>query len=272
MKTPIYPLGEIERIQAPKGAIGELMTLPIDRLQVDDTYQRAVSQNSIRNVRKIAKDFDWSKFIPVIVVRDGDMFSIVDGQHRTTSAASIGITHVPCYVLSCSYQEAAAAFAAINGNVTPVTPIDIWFSSIAAQDPKSLLVKRVLDASNVTITRRKDGFRVGETRSINVIIRAYEFYGDALLTTILQCITETGDGNPGMIVGSVINGIGRAIRSKPEMLANPAKLLDIFDEIDLTALMESCRTEYARTNNPVQFVMTRKINEALVKTKQREAA
>ena len=272
MKTPIYPLADIDQPQRPLGAIGELMTLPIERLQVDDTYQRAVSQNSVRNVRKIAKSFDWSKFTPVIVVRDGDMYSIVDGQHRTTAAASIGVTHVPCYVLSCSYQEAAAAFAAINGNVTPVTPIDIWFSSIAAQDPKAILVKRVLDAANVTITRRKDGFRVGETRSINVILRAYDFYGDAVLTTILQCITETGDGNPGLIVGAVIHGIGRAIRSKPEMLADPARLLDIFDEINLTDLMEACRIENARTNNPVQFVMTRKVNEALAKSKSRLAA
>jgi ParB-like nuclease domain len=208
-----------------KGTVGSLAMVPIAALRVDMTYQRNVTVASVRNIRAICRAFDWSKFLPVIVVRDGDAFSVVDGQHRATAAATLGIAEVPAYVLSCTAAEAAAAFAAINGNVTPVEPIDVWFAELAAGEPTAVAIQRCLDAAAVKLTRRKEGHGVGETRSIGVIRRAYEFYGPALLITILQCITESASGNAGLIVGAVVNGIGRAIRTKPEALANPGDLL-----------------------------------------------
>lgn len=265
MKTPIFSLGGEVEVTTISGRIGSLMTLPISALIVDDTFQRAVSHGSANNIRRICREFDWAKFLPVIVVRDGEHFSVVDGQHRATAAVSIGIKEVPCYVLSCTPQEAASAFAAINGNVTRVSPVDMWFASLAANDARSLELKHVLDAANVTVTRRKDGHRVGETQSVKVLARAMEFYGSALLTTILQCITETGDGNPGLIVGMVINGIGKSIRTKPEMLADPSRIFDVFDQINLTEIVDAARVESARNKNPVQFIITRKINEILAR-------
>lgn len=245
-----------------EGAVGDLEMIAIDRLRVDGTYQRNFSQGSVRNVRRIAKAFSWSKFLPVIVVKieKGELYAIVDGQHRTTAAAMLKVHSVPCYVLQCSHEEAAGAFAAINGNVTPMAPVDLWFARIAARDPAALRVKRCLDAASVTVTRKKDGHAVGETRSINVLIRAVERYGEALLTTILQCITETGDGNPGLINGAIVNGIGMALRTKPELLADPSGLFDLFDHISLADLLESARLESVRTGNPVQFILTRELN------------
>lgn len=262
---PIIALGGVEdAIRATvSGAVGRLAVLPIAQLYVDDTYQRAISVASAKNIRRICIDFDWAKFLPVIVAQDGDRYFIVDGQHRTTAAATIGITDVPCYVLSCSPSEAAAAFAAINGNVTPMQAIDIWFAELAAGAAAARELKIVLDAAGVRITRKKEGYEKGETRSINVLRRALALYGAALLTTILQCITETGNGNPGMIIGAVVNGIGMAIRTKPEMLANPSKLFDVFDRLDIADLLHRAQQEHARTGNVPQQIVTRMINAAL---------
>ncbi|WP_242218026.1 ParB/RepB/Spo0J family partition protein [Shinella zoogloeoides] len=260
---PIVALGGDVQAGNVLGHVGRFEIIPIVKLLVDTVYQRAVSHGSVKNIRRICQDFDWSKFLPVIVTQDGDTYSIVDGQHRTTAAATIGITEVPCYILSCTASEAAAAFAAINGNVTPVQPIDLWFAELAAKKPKAVALQRVLDAAGVKITRKKEGFLAGETRSITVLQRAHEFYGSAILTTILQCIVETSDGNPGMLFGAMINGIGRAIRTKPEVLANPSHLFAVFDDISLSELLYDAKIESARTNNPVQFIITRQINAAL---------
>lgn len=260
---PILALGgEVERGTV-SGHVGRFETIPIAKLLVDSVYQRAVTAGSVKNIRRICKDFDWAKFLPVIVTQDGDTYSIVDGQHRTTAAATIGLTEVPCYILSCTASEDAAAFAAINGNVTPVQPIDLWFAELAAQKPQAVALQRVLDASGVKVTRKKEGFVSGETRSITVLQRAFEFYGSAILTTILQCIVETSDGNPGMLFGAMINGIGRAIRTKPEVLANPSHLFAVFDDIDLSELLYQAKIESARSGNPVQFIITRQVNSAL---------
>lgn len=259
---PILPLGEAQDGIA-RGSIGRLEVVPISKLVIDDVYQRAVSAGSVRNIKRICSEFDWAKFLPVIVTQSGDTFSVVDGQHRCIAAMTIGITEVPCYVLSCSAAEAAAAFAAINGNVTPVQPIDLWFAELAARAPEAVALQDVLDAASVKVTRKKEGFSVGETRSINVLRRAYDFYGPAILTTILQSIVETGDGNPGMIYGAVINGIGRAIRTKPDLLANPSAIFDAFDNLELANVIYEAGVESARTGNPVQFIVTRVINAAL---------
>ncbi len=260
---PIFPLGEdVERGRV-AGQVGKLEMLPISSLFVDDTYQRAVSAGSVKNIKRICARFDWSKFLPVIVVKHDHRYCIVDGQHRTTAAATIGLTSVPCYVLSCTMPEAAAAFAAINGNVTPVQPIDLWFAELAAKEPKAVALQSVLDAASVRITRKKEGFLVGETRSVNVLRRAHNFYGGAILTTILQCIVETSSGNPGMIYGAMVNGVGMAIRTKPDLLANPSKLFEAFDGLSLSTIVYDAGIENARTGNPVQFIITRVINAEL---------
>lgn len=257
----IMPLGEAVKAGTVSGEIGRLETVAIDRLVIDDVYQRAVSMGSVRNIKRICAEFDWAKFLPVIVTENDDgSFSVVDGQHRSIAAATIGITEVPCYVLSCSAAEAAAAFAAINGNVTPVQPIDLWFAGLAARDPAAVALQTVLDAAGVKVTRKKEGFAKGETRSINVLRRAYEFYGGAILTTALQCIVETGDGNPGMIFGAVVNGIGKAIRTKPDLLANPTKLFEMFDGLSISSLFYEAEQESARTGNTVQDIIARMIN------------
>jgi|GEM_PF-3522421 len=262
-RFPIVALPDAPEAPAIHGAVGRLQMVEVSKLYVDTTYQRAVSAGSVRNIKRICAAFDWAKFLPVIVTCEGETYSVVDGQHRTIAAATIGIEAVPCYVLSCSASEAAAAFAAINGNVTPVQPIDLWFAEVAAKAPKAISLLRVLDAAGVKVTRKKEGFLVGETRSVNVLARALDFYGSATLTTILQCIVECGDGNPGMITGAVVNGIGRAVRTKTDLLANPSKLFEVFDGISISSMVYEAGIESARTGNPVQFILTRQINQEI---------
>lgn len=274
----IEPLEGIGLVTGDCGAIGTLKIIPISDLRIDTAYQRRMSPGSIQNIRRICTAFDWTKFLPVIVVatRDGDddVYSVVDGQHRTTAALTLGMTQVPCYVLDCSHAKAAAAFAAINGNITRVSQQDIWFAELAAGVPEAHQLKKVLDASGVKVVRKREAFRAGETSSIAVLKRARERYGEAVLVTILQCITETSDGNPGLIIGAVINGIGRSIQSKLDLLNEPSRLFEIFDGIDLADLLDRAKTESQKTGNPAQFVMTRQINRkiAVAQERRREPA
>lgn len=263
---PISPLASLEpHAPDPSGNRGRLEEIAISRLGVDMTYQRDMGTTSMKNILRICNGFSWTKFLPVIVVPHEDGFAIVDGQHRVTAAATLGITSVPCYVLEASYIEAAAAFAAINGQTTKIMPVDIWFSRLACRDPEALATKRVLDAAGVRITRKKTHWHVGETDRISVIERARKTFGDNLLITILQCITETGDGNPRMLTGMVINGIGKAIETKTSLLEQPSVLFRIMDDLCLAEIAELARVEGASTGNTAQFIITREINKAIRK-------
>src|SRR5437868_11859154 len=87
------------KVTAPRdiGPAPDLRWLPIDRLVIDDSYQRPIAFAGRRNINAIANAFDWRRFSPVIVAPvEGGSYAIVDGQHRTTAAAAIGITSVPC--------------------------------------------------------------------------------------------------------------------------------------------------------------------------------
>lgn len=262
----IEPLPKIETGPV-NGEMGDLAILSINALRVDETYQRSMSAKSKKNVAYICKNFSWIKFTPIIVVEiPGNLFAVIDGQHRATAAMTLSISEIPCCVMKCTPEQAAAAFAAINGRVTSISPADIWHAEVAAKDPDAMAVKRVLDAADVTIIRKnisRYDIKVGQSRSINVIRRAFEKHGPDLLTTALQCITQTGNGNPGFISGAVINGIINAIRTKKELLGNPSRLFDIFDMIDLEELVEKARVITKNTGNPVQFSLTRMINEKL---------
>lgn len=260
---PVLPLAESVKCGPIRGAVGDFRMVRIADLWIDDTYQRAMTAASVRNVRRICAAFDWAKFLPVVVVESGGGLAVIDGQHRATAAATLGIDRVPAYVLHCSRAEAAGAFAAINGAVTPVSAVDVWFAELAAGAPEALALDRTFQAADVRIVRAKAGIAVGETASIGVLRRAADRYGLDTLCTVLQCITQTGNGNPGTIVGAVVNGIARALMTKPDLLAEPSRAFDIFDTVDLMDVLERARLEFATTRQPAQHIVTRQINDAI---------
>lgn len=246
------------KLDPEQGEIGEFAVVPIGDLRVDPTFQRSISAASARNVVRIGTSFDWRRFSPVIGVRLADgKIGVIDGQHRCTAAHSRGIAQVPVYLLDCSMTEAASAFAAINGNVTPISKQDIYRAKLAAGDKEALALQSVLDVAGVTIVSIRSGFAKGQTRSIGVLHRAYRVHGADILILTLQCLTETGDGNAGLIYGVAINGIADAIKTKTEWLAKPSALLDCFDQIDLRAMLQSVEAELVRQRQACMWVMYR---------------
>jgi hypothetical protein len=96
--------------------------LKIADLVVDPAYQRPIIGKGRQNVDRIARTFSWSCFAPVVVSPvEGGKFAIIDGQHRTTSAALVGFESVPCQIVIAAREEQAAAFKAINGTTTPIS-------------------------------------------------------------------------------------------------------------------------------------------------------
>lgn len=109
-----------------------------DKLVVDASYQREIGRRGTINVNQIAENFDWSKFAPVIVAPvEGGQFAIVDGQHRTTAAMLRGQKTVRCQVAQADRARQAAAYAAVNGNITKTTAQQLYHARLAAKDPAS---------------------------------------------------------------------------------------------------------------------------------------
>ncbi len=137
------------------GPAPDLQWVEIDKLVVDQTYQREIGRRGSRNVQLIAECFEWSKFATVIVAPiEGGLFAVVDGQHRTTAAALRGVKKVPCQVVLADRTKQAQAYAAVNGAITKTTSQQLFHAKVAAEDPEALEIAEVCSISGVEILRR----------------------------------------------------------------------------------------------------------------------
>jgi hypothetical protein len=197
-----------------------LQWIKIDRLVVDTEYQREIGRRGAANVIQIAEHFDWSKFAPVIVAPvEGGRFAIVDGQHRTTAAMLRSIEEVPCQVVQADRAKQAAAYAAVNGNITKTTAQQLYHARLAASDPEAMEISKICSSADVEILRRnvsQSDMKVGQTPAINALVRCAKLYGRDTLITALQCVTQTADGNPGFLRATVIEALCQVLHEVPE--------------------------------------------------------
>lgn len=163
-------------------------------LLVDGTYQRDLSERSIRLIRRMIEGFAWNRFKPPIVVQTGAAsLHIVDGQHTAIVAATLKIPKIPVFVVKAdSLDERARAFVGHNSDRIVVSPFDIYRALLASGDP---------DASDVDNVCRRAGVRIryispssaiaeGDTAAIGVVRGLVRRRGVIPARKVLQCLVK----------------------------------------------------------------------------------
>jgi hypothetical protein len=228
----------------------QLRWIGIDLLRIDATYQRAILDRGAKNVIKIAREFDWLKFTPVIVAEsDRGIYFIIDGQHRTTAAAICGVKDVPCAIVKASRAQQAGAFAAINGNITVLSRMQIHAASIAAGDPKAVAVAEACALAGVTILAYPKAPRdiaKGDTNAVAAIYRCLDLYGRDTLVRALRCLTQTRDGNIGFVRAAIITALCSVLESEPAWGDPPKRLLRAIETFDFPAAFDHASAEARR--------------------------
>lgn len=231
---PLRPDGYATIIGAfEPGAVPMLTWINVADLVTDPTYQREIRNRG--NVRRIAREFRWSRFMPIVVAPvEGGKFAVIDGQHRSTAAALHGVKTVPAMVVSgADRAEQAAAFRAINGTVTAVTRQNLHYAGLAAGDAEALAVGRVCTAADVTIQRGNTNTidqKPGATMSVGTITKCVSRFGEPLTITALQCITRTAEGNAGCLTNAMIVSICEVLAENSEWCEAGGRLLDALDD------------------------------------------
>lgn len=207
--------------QAPHGARPELLWLDIACLRIDVAYQRAVGKAGRKSIDRIAAEFSWAKFAPLIVSpAPGGLYAIVDGQHRATAAAERGILKVPAWVVKLSPAEQASAFTSINGQVTPITALALFKSARAAGEPWAVELGRVCDAEGVTILpypRQQRDLKAGDTMAVSSLRHLLARHGERPLRLALGVIRAVSN-EPGSVVAVAVKAFTEAFAQNAHWL------------------------------------------------------
>ena len=163
-------------------------------LLVDETYQRNLSERSVRLIRKIVADFDWRRFKPPVVCQTKAGLHVLDGQHTAIAAA----THPKVSTIPVMLVEAediatrAKAFLGHNRDRIVVTATQMFSAAVAAGDPDSVTAAQVCERAGIVILKNPPGrpFHPGETMAVGAITALINRRGALLARQMLEILAK----------------------------------------------------------------------------------
>ena len=190
-------LSVLEQATEPQPSPVAIENVPLKMLNIalanpGPGYQRDAY---ITGVNKIAKNFDWDMFDPLLVSirkdgpRAGELF-IVDGQHRYLAASKIfpDTQEVPCMLVSMTYDEEAARFARQGENRRGINSRDLFRARIEARDPIALDVKRVVEEGGFRLATVGGGGGHNDIAAVHAVYNIYTRLGKEILALTLYVI------------------------------------------------------------------------------------
>ncbi len=186
--------------------------LPVEMLQVDDTYQRSIEGGASRKlIVKIAENWDWRLCLPLLVSRrDGKMF-VIDGQHRKEAAELRGdIAHLPVVVFDFNDPKAEAElFVEANRSRRAMSKLDDFHAAVVAGDPKILAVNDVVIGAGLSVGRVQawQYWKPGEVVFVGSIQRLLHTQGKPPVAHALGLIARAFEGCTLVGVGAVFEGL-----------------------------------------------------------------
>lgn len=230
---PIRPL-EFEGVKpsVPSTGLPELTWISPGDVLIDESYQRGLSEKSMKLIRHIIENFDWRRFKPPVVTWCEDGLQALDGQHSLIAAASHpGIDKVPVLVVDAqAIADRASAFIGHNRDRIAVTPAQMHAAAVVACDPAALQIDRVCHEAGAVILRHNPGreFRAGETLAVGAVKALIERCGEEIAAEVLR-----------ILVASKSAPISAAQIMAVELLLVGADYQDQLEPSDLARLIES---------------------------------
>ena len=197
----------------PAGRPPRLDYLPLSKLRIDDRYQRQIERRGLSNIVNICNNFDWNRFAPLIVARvpgKDELYAVIDGQHRATAALLRGYELVPCCVVEATTLEQPAIFAAVNGNVTPVTIFQLFKAARAAKEEWAADIDRVCSAAGLVpliYPKPKSTIKPFETMALGTLRNSIIRFGcEDVASALKQAAARPEAAEPGFWNSAAIAG------------------------------------------------------------------
>jgi hypothetical protein len=227
----------VERRQRFAPAIGSLPTIEwvqLDRLSVDNVYQRTTENDASRRlIASIAAKFDWRLCSPLVVSRRADeTLTIIDGQHRWMAACRReDIPQLPCCIFRyASIEEEARIFILANRARKPMNRLDDYFAALAASDEDALEIQQIVTDAGFQIARNTSStaWRPGEIAFTSSVANAIRRVGAEITSAILTNMAIAFRDQKLTHGGAIFGGLLRVMsKSGPEL--DPDRLLSALE-------------------------------------------
>jgi hypothetical protein len=152
---------------------------------------------------------------------------------------------VPCQIVQANRAAQASAFAAVNGQVSQISAMQLHHAGVAAGDEIACQIQRVADAAGITILRwpkQADEVKPTETMAVATIRNAVRFFGEEATITALRVISQSGEGcNGGALVQPIILGVAATLAFKRAWMEHP-KLIEVCDDFDFLEIYDRARS------------------------------
>ena len=170
----------------------QLIWADLASLVIDERYQRPLGPRNIAAINKIAANFRWSRFSPVLVAPvEGGEYAIIDGQHRCHAAAICGFERVPAMVVLVAPEEQALAFVEINTGQIRVGGGAVYKAALVAGEPWAVACKAAVDAAGcqlITYNAKTKEKKPGQIYAIALIRKLVEAGEAAAVTAGLRAM------------------------------------------------------------------------------------
>lgn len=170
----------------------------VTELQIETAYQRNLSSRSIRLIRHIIENWDWSKFKPPIVADAGTgKYNVVDGQHTSIAAASHPqIMFLPCIVIDApTVQSRAAAFVAHNMDRVAMSIHQIFIGRAKAGDPVAAPLLDIIERNRGTVPKfipKREDVASGEIIGIGKLEEIFRAHGPEGAERCVRAVVKSG--------------------------------------------------------------------------------
>ena len=171
--------------------------IPARQLALDPAVQR---WTPTRRSKEIADNFDWEAVGRLDVARRGkDRFSIVDGQNRFKAITQLWPDYVDSDgkeimlnvdILSATGAQAEATRSIkFNSNQKALSPNDLFWLGLTAEDPDVLACNRIMKSAGIHFKYGEGQPGPNETRFGGAFKQAYLQLGTKMFRLLLKCLT-----------------------------------------------------------------------------------
>lgn len=241
-----------------------LMWVPIDQMVIDDRYQRPLTAQSWAVIARIAANFRWSRFGPVLVAPTaGGMFSIIDGQHRVHAAALCGLDQVPAMVIHIDTAEQARAFADANSTQIRATRQQIFRAALTAGDPVAIAADDACRAAGCQLMTYQASGRNRRPRQVfctQIVLDLVRKHGPRAVNVTLQGLADYDtQGRVGLWSDYILRPLLTAVAAYPGLTADQVtrtlKARDPYHVLDAAARIAKTEGTPASTAGRAAFAL-----------------